>query len=308
MLHYAHMDLRDALEEAPRAPQEQHVSLRTVVLGVGTIIAIALILLILVEGRRPVDPTGSENTWGGTGGVEFWAGIGRAQEDTRFSVEEYLAKQRQDEHIPQPAPSQMEEAPAAPFDLTTLLGSIVEPITSEEPSAPSAYEFLPRGFISTDVQTEVQTEFQEELYRYGNTLGGYLRTFEDSHADVIVVLRDAREDLGNTAKAEAAASIGTDYRFLAEELHTMASVPEAAQTLHTAFADANEKVGANLEVVARSTNEQDLVAAIEVYNASVDVYAQKFVALASLFVASGVTFSEGDPGSAFSFRGTMSAF
>jgi head-tail adaptor len=303
------MDLRDAVESpAPVPKKEEHVSVRSIVFGVGAIVFLALMLLLIVEGRRPVDVEGTQGTWGGTGGVEFWGGIARQGETRRSAMQEILEAQRQDGyvHIPAPELSQTTET----VDLTGLLTDLIAPaVPVTETSQPiGAYDFIPRGLVSGPPPERAQTALQSELSEYGNSLGGFLLTFEDSHANMLTVLKDAREDLGNAAKAEAAAQIGTDYRLLARDIKEMERVPASARALNIAFADANALVGQNLEVVARARTTQEFLEAVDVYNKSVEGYAEKFVALASLFAAAEVSFAQGDPGSVFTFRGSVASF
>ena len=282
------------------------MSVRSLTLGVITMIAMAIILIVMIEGRRPVD-VGSEGTWGGAGGVEFWGGVARDQNTEKVSIQDLLSGQRRDDRITLQRTELASPTSAEETDFTGLLGQLLAPV-EETITTPGAYDFIPRGFISTSsAAPKTQSPLQEQLYGYGNDIGNYLRTFEDSHANMLTILKDAREDMGNSAKADAAAQVGTDYRILARDLRAM-SVPEIARTLHASFADANEAVGKNMETLARVKTDQEFLDAVDVYNKSVEAYTEKFVALASLFVANEVSFSESDPGSVFTFRGTVSGF
>ncbi len=308
------MALQEAIEipNEPLQKKEVHLRPRTLVLGLGTVLIIATILLIIVEGRRPVDVDGSQGTWGGTGGVEFWGGRTRATERARPSVQELLAQDGPEvsHYVPLQRNTAPGDATEEDTDLATLFNSLLSPKkprnTSSEAPAFNAYDFIPRGLVSVETRTTELTPLQQELYLYGNDIGGYLRTFEDSHPNMVTTLTNAREDLGNPTKAAAAAQIGIDYRALGRELQGMSTVPSSAGTLHAAFADIHEQLGSSLEAVARARNNTAFLDAVDIYNTQVEAYARSFVGLASLFSAAGVIFKKEDPGSVFTFSATPS--
>jgi hypothetical protein len=277
-----------------------------VIIGLGT---------YLVSTRTPLAaPSDTGGTWGGAGSINIFSGTPlQPTEPRRPTTEEVLKGQAASDtlpFIPTIAIQNPEEAEG--FDLDALLAQLTgetsggAPASSGGPDFSSIYSFIPKGFISTNATIEERTPAQQELFEYGNNIGSYLRGFEDSHANMLTTLKNAHEDRGNQAKAEAAARIARDYIALGESLRELSSVPAVAQSAHMAVAEAHIAVGTKLLDVVYATEDETFLNAIDAYNSSVEVFSEKFVSLALLFQSAGVQFNTHDAGSVFTFSPTLS--
>lgn len=280
-------------------------------------VLIALAGVYFVSTRLPLSATGSvsNSTWGGTGGVNLFPDSPNATKpEQRPSTEELLRRQaRNDIPIFSPTGIALDTAVSPKvFDFDALLAELSGSIgtktspTSEGPDFSSLYSFIPQGFISTTATVPTRTDAQQALFEYGNTVGSYLRGFEDSHMNMPTTLKNARADPGNSMKVEAAAQIGRDYKRLGEDLKAIANVPTSARSKHMAFAEAHILVGENLIRVVQTTSPDEFLTIIDTYNKSVETYTKEYIALATLFQSENVAFNAYDAGSVFTFNSSLS--
>ena len=168
----------------------------------------------------------------------------------------------------------------------------------------SAYAFIPQGLISTTTPSKKMTQAQEDLYNYGNDIGSTIQTFEDTHLSMSQILKDQMEDRENPEKIVAVVHIGTDYVSLGKNLEHADPIPAQVAAAHMAVAKSYQDLGAKLSLVAQARTNEALLSAITTYNASADAFSKNFVALATIFSASGVTFAPTEGGSVFMFTNT----
>ncbi len=191
-----------------------------------------------------------------------------------------------------------------PEDWESLLGQLLEPeagTASNVEGTTDAYSFIPRGMISTTDSVEQKTAEQQELFDYGNRVGALIRAFEEAHVNMIPQLKDAYADRGNAAKRETAEKIGEDYQVLGKELEALADVPASVRNMHLSIARAYQDAGKKMITKLRTTSDEEFLAEMKTYNASVLQFTNSFVALATYLSASGVKFSHSDAGSVFTF-------
>ena len=280
----------------------------------GILIIVASVYLVAT--RLPVSATnGVGSTWGGAGSLRLFFSAQNTEEiKQRPTTKEVLQEQPEIQQlIFSPTGIAIEDEQNEGFDLADLLSQLTQgssansSATVEGPDFSSIYSFIPQGFISTSTSVlETRTDTQQALFEYGNSVGSYLRGFEDSHTTMLTTLKNAHEDRGNSTKVEAAAQIGRDYIAFGNDLHELTPVPASAVSVHKAFADAHIEVGENLMAVVYAKDDAAFLDAIDVYNATVEAYAKEYVALATLFQASGVTFGSHDAGSVFAFNSSLS--
>lgn len=205
-----------------------------------------------------------------------------------------------------PAPSSgAEGAASTDFDmsvfLATLSGSSASGAASNNVNLNTAYAFIPRGLVATTTFAPQRTAGQQALYEYGNEVGSYIQSYENQHRDVAQVLRDQIEDRQNAAKAQGVRDIGTALQNVGRSLGNMEIVPDSVAPLHRTLATSYGEIGQKLAGVPDAQGDQAFIAAIEAYNATADTFIRNYVALATFFSVSGVTFSPQDAGSVFSF-------
>lgn len=196
------------------------------------------------------------------------------------------------------------------FDFDAFIALLSTPLSgadalSSEDSADDpgiTYEFIPQGFIATSTpQNVTRTPTQAALFDYGNELGSSVQSFEDLNPGQTQILTDSIEDRGNADKAAAVERIAEGMKALARTLEDMDPVPALAVSLNAKMAAHYRAMGETLLTVPRSNDDSTLLDAINSYNAAVDLYVEDYVALATLFSASGVTFGPDDPGNMFTF-------
>lgn len=183
--------------------------------------------------------------------------------------------------------------PAKPSGSNTTGGASVD----------SSYEFIPQGLMSTSSSERPRTAMQQSLYEYGNNAGSYIQTYEDAHQNTAPVLKDQSIDRQNAQKGQAVKDIGQALKEVGVSLEHMDGVPESAQALNQGLARAYIDIGEKLSAIPDAIGDDGFIQAIKTYNASVDVFTKRFVALAQFLSLSGVTFSSIDPGSVFTFSG-----
>jgi len=198
------------------------------------------------------------------------------------------------------------------FDLNAFLKSLSGISGSASSNAPTstsgdagvtdAYAFIPSGFVATPSPSASRSPVQQSLYDYGNAVGSYIQAFESTHTDETAVLQAQSDDRTNAAKAAALEKLGNDLANVGTEMLAMNDVPPSIASAHQALAQSYIEIGGKLAQVPNAQGDSDFVTAIETYDTSVNLFVTHYVALAQLFGAYGVTFSQTDPGSVFSFN------
>ena len=305
--------LADAVEKPPVVPPEKHMSTRTLIVAGISVFALVVIFVFYIQARSPL--SGGQDTggtWGGVGGPSLFRNPFQTASNERPTTQQLLAGQVRDDKITLPTQDTLgnNTTYTQPTDFVSLLKSLTQQtvLPGEQFDSTGAYSFIPQGILSVSNTPKKRNTLQQSLFEYGNAVGSYVKGFEDSHQNMLRILKDANEDRGDETKAAAAAQIGTDYIRLGSELALINEVPASAKTLHTAFSDANKTVGRNLRALANAKTDAEFLSAIDVYNTSVEAYATHFVALANLFGAAEVQFSNSDPGSVFTFSNTAPVF
>ncbi len=197
------------------------------------------------------------------------------------------------------------DAVDAGFDFNAFVSMLSAPSTSGSPqkttpAAGSAYTFLPGGLVSVEAP-KTRTVLQKHLYDYGNDVGSFIQSFEQENPNESRILTDQAQDRADAGKAAALQSLAQGLSALGDNLLTIDEVPSQMTAAHTALANSYKNIGEKLALVPDAQSTADFVAAVKTYDATADVFVKNYVAFANLFVAYGVTFSSGDPGSVFTF-------
>jgi hypothetical protein len=205
--------------------------------------------------------------------------------------------------------------PNGAFDYNTLMAEIAAGSHTSESKSTSGgtsatvvsgtniWNFIPSGMIATTSPTPSRTPSQQKLYLYGNEIGSYVEGYDAANSNQTQILSDANNDRQNTTKAAGVIRIGMSLQTIGQGIAQTTAVPDSAISVNTALANSYIAIGKALVIVGQSEGlpDSDLVSAIRAYDASVDTFNKKYIALATLFSVNGVTFSKGDPGSVFSF-------
>jgi hypothetical protein len=276
---------------------------------------IASILLVsgtaLVSQRAPLSGIDTNTTWSGAG-ISLFSGLqrGSAPEETRIRTEDILQGQRKDtSYTILPAGAGFEAAPGTDFNWEALMAELVRPpgagAQSTEATNLGVYAFIPQGLIAVREATQERSETQDILFEYGNAVGSFIVAFDDSHANMLQILKDAYQDRENAQKVAAAAQIGRDYVQLGAELEGI-TAPAQVGGLHQRLADAYKRVGRLMIAKVQAKNDTDFLAAVNAYNAGVDQFQKEYLALVTLFSVAEVQFTDYDPGRVFMFQSTSS--
>ena len=102
-------------------------------------------------------------------------------------------------------------------------------------------------------------------------------------------------------RATAVTSLANKYRELGEKMERRENIPVEVEDAHETLATTYREIANGLEHLTRAKSDEELLAAVNSYNASADEFTKSFVALATLFSAYGVTFSATDSGRIFVF-------
>lgn len=188
------------------------------------------------------------------------------------------------------------------FDLASFAAMLsnpaIKPSTADAPTS-GAYDFIPSGLIATTTLSTTRTSKQDMLYIYGNEVGDAITSFEGLHPNQPAVLKNHAEQPGDPDAQAALKALGDDFAHLGDSISGI-SAPAQAAAAHKALAAAYKSLGTRLSDVSRSSGD-GLYDAIVAYDAAADDFAKKFVTLALIFQAYGITFSPGDGGSVFVF-------
>ncbi len=198
------------------------------------------------------------------------------------------------------------------------------PETTDSAMFWNLYPLTPRGLISTSIATKTRTPEEKALFDYGNELGSYIGSFEDTHQNTVSSLQDFFSSRGATPMGEPRAGVkptpapspsdggqfaaeeilrvARDYARLGDTIAKINSVPREIQPLHAALIQGYGEISAGLSAIV-ATNSGNLAETILAYNASADKFIRNFVAFADFFSARGIKFSKSDTGSIFSFSG-----
>ncbi len=187
----------------------------------------------------------------------------------------------------------------------SVSGTAASSSTSASGSAAIAasYEFIPQGLISTTAPGRARTALQQQLYTYGNDAGSYIQSYETGHQNTAPTLSDQIADRHNVQKGQAVKDIGTALSNVGLSLEHMDSVPESVRGMNQALAESYIDIGHKLSAIPDAPGDDTFIAAIKTYNAAVDSFTTKYVAVAQYLSLSGVTFTSIDPGSVFTFSG-----
>ncbi len=248
--------------------------------------------------------------WGGVGGFAFLGGAGYTPPKERYRTEALLEYQNQGmteySAIPLLDPVTGESKEAADIDLGALLSQLAPSsgntnVEGEAETGINVYDFIPSGLLSTERIAQNKSPLQQQLFDYGNRVGGFIQGFDDAHTNMIPVLKDAYADKNDPEKIARAVQIGKDYEKLGAELEEMADIPTSVSIMHAGLARSYKDAGKNMVAKLQTKTDEEFLAAMHKYNNSALEFIRRYVALASYLSAAGVQFSTTDPGAVFTF-------
>ena len=208
------------------------------------------------------------------------------------------------------------------------------PAVTQDTSLNGQYLSFFRALSNILSPIDTRTPEQKVLFAYGNEIGSIIKNFEDTHGDTSKILKtffDIRTDPSkaagipeiaakhaqltalsgdtNPSVSDASAVAGVqevadEYAQLGARIASLQNIPPEAETPNTKLARGYADVAQGLSRLTKAENDQQLLEAVNAYNASADEFIRNYVTLVQLFSAYGVKFSASDAGAIFSFSAT----
>jgi len=284
--------------------------------AIGVAGALVVIGALVVVNRSPETLSPSTLTWqGGVPLSVYQSGTSTQSSLTPEQIaEEVIEGQSGSFALPSlsPATSSPDTSNSGSINYVTLLAQLSASSSAKTSSGTSssssilsqAYQFIPQGLIATSLQPKKMTASQQELYLYGNVVGGEIQSFETLHTNQAQILKDQAEDRTNPVKAAALVNLGQDLASIGVFMQGMQDVPTSVGALHSALVQSYEDIGAKLQLIAKTQTDATFVQAVENYDTSVNTFIHNYATLAEYFSAQGVVFSSQDPGNVFTFSET----
>lgn len=272
---------------------------------IGALLAVLAGALVVLN-RSSVQPRDELRAWGGVGGAFEPTSAGAAQmPETRDNL--YTQVQSGPPFRYAPALQSPVTLEGDSFDFESLIAQLSESgrarsgAASDSPEPPlNAYSFIPQGLVSISAPKRTMTDTQRALYDYGNEVGGRIQSFEERHRGAPQILKDQFEDRHNPEKNAALLSLARALGDLGKELSAIQAPPEV-QSAHQKVAASYKELGEKLSKVPDAKTDEAVLNAILAYNAAAEEYVRNYVSLATLLSAHGVSFSQEDAGSVFTF-------
>lgn len=299
-------------QPAQAATSERTHFLRTTIIGVAVLIGIGF---LVVNSRTPAALRDSSTNWVGLGTlIDGTAADPQAPTPTRPDDQSLFSEVTQGAPFvyipPAGGPAQQVASNTDEFSIEDVLAAL-SPQSKEawtpvsvpegEPSLMEAYAFVPKGLFSTTTEGQTRTDAQQRLFDYGNELGSLVQSYETMHQNTPQIATDHLADRTNPDKVAALKQVGDDIILLGKRIAAMEEVPSSAAQAHASLAAGYQDVGAALKVVADARSDQQLLDAVNAYNATMDSLTPRYIAMVTLFSMRNVSFTASDPGSAFSF-------
>lgn len=261
-----------------------------------------LIGAFIVSNQAPVSPSAPSNAWG-SGVVARANPISNIVGDPTPANPSLSGK---DYTYISPFRKASQTAPKQPddtLDWQALQKQLTKPTAStkiaSDDSSVDAYSFIPTGLTAPAVSVRPQTEAARQLYEYGNGIGTMIQSYEGNHANQAAILTDFARERTSASKQAAMKKLGDDLAAVGDEMDSIEPAPpEIGTTAHT-LADSYREIGAKLALIPDAKTDADVGQAMLIYDASAEDFVRKYIALAQIFQAHGISFGKDEPGSVF---------
>jgi hypothetical protein len=211
----------------------------------------------------------------------------------------------------QPNPSPPQPPQSDYFDWDSFVSALSRPpavpakTDTGESSISDAYAFVPKGLISIEDMQPLNTmsASQKLLYGWGSDVGSAILTYENANPNQPAILTDFAQDRESPGKIAAMKRLGADLQAVGNSIETIGDTPPQMTTAGPALANAYREIGRNLALIPDAKGDEAFVQAILTYNKSAEDFVQKYVAVALIFQANDVKFTQDEPGGVFMFPG-----
>ncbi len=179
---------------------------------------------------------------------------------------------------------------------------------TDNSSISDAYAFIPTSFISTTEPIKLETPSQKALYSWGSDAGNEIQNYENSHPDQVAILTNFMQDREDAGKVAAMKKLGADLIAAGDGIANIDPIPSQMKQAGPALAESYREIGRNLAAIPDARGDDNVVKAILAYDSSAEHFVQSYVAVALIFQANAITFTQGEPGSVFMFPGSTNPF
>lgn len=172
------------------------------------------------------------------------------------------------------------------------------------------YQFIPKNIGALGVSDHTQmNKAQRDLYNYGNEAGSSVELFSSIWAPVQAnIHRSFVEDRSNVEKSTSLKRLGSALVEVGLSMEYMELIPLPMKTAHRDLATAYKNVGEKTILIADARTDDELLTAIDAYNASADEFLRAFLSVSTVFNLNSVSFSDVDPGRVFVYTASGPTF
>jgi hypothetical protein len=173
--------------------------------------------------------------------------------------------------------------------------------SSSGPTIADAYAFIPTGLFSPSQPKSAQDipDNEKDLYGWGQSAGGAIQSFEESHPNQSQILTDFIQDRQNPAKIAAMKKLGGDLIAVGDDIAQIDPTPSQLKTAAPALAAAYRDIGQKLAAIPDAAGDSATVQAILTYDKSAEAFVGKFVTVVTIINANGIKYAQSEPGGAF---------
>jgi hypothetical protein len=170
-------------------------------------------------------------------------------------------------------------------------------------ATPEAYAYIPTGLFTPHVQvpTANMTNAQKALYGWGNDAGAIIISFETSHPNQPSTLTNFIQDRQNPLKIAAMKQLGDGLAAVGDGIDNVGDAPTSIKSAAHGLANAYRDIGTKLAAIPDAQGDDATVKAILTYDKAAEAFIGKFVDVVTIFQASDIQFTQGEPGSVFMF-------
>ena len=174
-------------------------------------------------------------------------------------------------------------------------------MTSGEKSLDEVYHFIPKNILTLAPQSAQKlTDAQQGLYTYGNEAGSIVENYDSQWgATQANIHRSYVEDRESIEKAAELARLAKGLADVAGSLSAIEFVPTGMTLRHKDLIAAYTAVGEQTLAISKARTDDELLPAIENYNASAEQFLRSYLAISTIFTLNSVSFGTTDPGRVF---------
>jgi hypothetical protein len=169
----------------------------------------------------------------------------------------------------------------------------------------SAYYYIPKTLSTGPVRTTFEmTDAERALYNYGNDAGAPIELYGTLWGNTqAFVHRGFVEDRDDPKKREDLLKLAGGLSDVSMSLKDLDFMPGEVTKYHADIVDAYAAVAEKTRALAQTQTDEELLTAIEDYNAAADEFLRAYLSLSNVFLLNNITYPETEPGRVFVYSG-----